>query len=202
MSFKSKIFLLKFSLLGCCVVLLAIIFNSVLQEKENSANIVPNLDKVDVEINKESHQKNHMPIENSEVIVDKFTFRSKTKDNHPYTIKATKAMKTKSGNYTINNIVADLRLDFHPVMLSAEDGNFCEGDEMLELRDNIVANYLGGVLTTKSLIVNLAKREFFGPSKVLIHNNNISISANSFITRSDKIIEFDGDVETVYYFNN
>lgn len=181
--------------------MLFLVLNSVTIDKKDTL-LYKKDENITKQVKENISSRNPAGLENTELVIDNLTFKSRTRDHESYTIVASKALKLENETYYINDIIANIGLEDGAVKLSSKSGKFDDERKLLELDDKIIAKYSGYILKTDSLIIDIIKKELLSTSPVLVEEDGVMITADSFRTKEQKIIVFEGNVKTIFNFSN
>jgi hypothetical protein len=146
-----------------------------------------------------SHKSNSL-VENLEVEVDNLNFTSKTDKNEIYNIKAEKSQKNKSGQYIMDNIVANIEFEDGNFQIKSDGGSFDENSNYLMLQNNINGHYKEFLISGDLFEFYFEKNELISNARVSLSNEKINIKADSMIANDEKII-MEGNVKTIINSN-
>lgn len=183
-----KIFLLFVIIIIIAYVLYIFIQNRIQEEKKISHD-----NNLHDSIKKEEE---NILLENLEVEVDNLNFTSKTDKNESFSVKAKKSRKNNLGEYSMNNVNADIKLSEGNFSLKSELGFFNENSNYLMLQDNITGYYSGFLLHGSLFEFNFKENQLISKKSTKISNDKLTITGDKLIANDEKIM-MEGNVKTI-----
>lgn len=190
-SYKRSLTILKiFSFLGIFLVLYFIYINT--STLASSVKLAENIADEQKLLLKDDNTEYEAKISNS-------TFKGVNDKLHPYQIHTSYATKTLDNGYAMQGINAQYEINKEQLLvITAKNGIMNGKTQILKLNNDVVFTLGEAILKAQNVEFNLANKETFSNTGVILDYKHSKISATNFRSREDNnLLHFKDKVSTI-----